>query len=111
MKSALISLTMQTVLALLYTMWQRNGNDGAGNVFIFIVWIYAALAIFLGCFGKPETFRTWPKSHSLIKIKDRLFNLVLVGGTAWAGHTVLATFYLMGWFLLLVRKEVSKEAA
>lgn len=109
MKSALTTLALQIGMIWLYCAWQINGSEGAGNVLVFLVWTIAILNIFCGCFCKPETFRALPKHPLLIMLVNRAFSLAVIGSMVWAGHTVLATFYMLGWFLIIMRKEVSKE--
>lgn len=109
MKSALTTLALQIGMIWLYCAWQINGSEGAGNMLVFFAWVIAALTIFCGCFCKPETFRNLPKDPMIFNLEKKAFNLAVIGGMVWAGHTVLATFYMLGWFLIIMRKEVSKE--
>lgn len=111
MKSVLVTIAIQISMIALYCAWQINGSEGAGNVLIFVLWTIAVLSIFCSCFCDPETFRNLPKNPALINFINRAFTVAVIAGAVWAGHTVLATFYMLGWFLICMRKEVSKEGA
>ena len=111
MKSVLSTLALQIWMISLYLIWQVDGSEGAGNVLVFVLWTIAVLNIFCSCFCDPETFRNLPKNPELINFINRAFSLAVIAGSVWAGHTVLATFYMLGWFLIFMRKEVSKEGA
>lgn len=110
MKSVLSTLALQIWMISLYLIWQVDGSEGAGNVLVFLAWVLSSLTIFCGCFCKPETFRNLPKASTLLSLEKKAFNVAVIAGAVWTGHTVLATFYLMGWLMIMMRKEVSKEA-
>lgn len=109
MKSALTTLALQIGMISLYLIWQIDNSEGASNVLIFVVWAIATLTIFCGCFCGPDTFRNWPKDSMIFNLEKKAFNLAVIAGAVWTGHTVLATFYMLGRFLIIMRKEVSKE--
>jgi hypothetical protein len=96
--------------ALMFWLWQFQGVERAGNVFLFFTWTISAAA-FLASFSKePPT-----KKHIAYETYLWVVALAWVAGLVWAGHPWTAATYLFAslWHfgLKVTKTKVDPEAA
>lgn len=79
-----------------FYIWQVQGSDGAGNLYLFLAWVIALGALlvgFTGCWSpalmKPTV--SWPIWWKWFE-RARTTGMIL--SAAWLGHEALAVFLL-----------------
>ena len=95
-------ISLNVLMALLLWHWKAHGAEGAGNMFLAVLWFYIVVGIAFGLLGdksmatKPgKVIRAlmWPKSFAWF--------LAL----AYFGHFVIAGFYLFSCFMYVIALE------
>lgn len=101
-------VVMDSLLGLMYYLWQVEGMDQAGNVFMFMVWFVGVGGVLMFFAGKPKAsdYRTRLLVHRWFCCAA---TLSFLAGTIWAGHIVAACFYTFGWIVMRSYEEKSKQ--
>lgn len=88
------AIAIDAAMAALFYLWQFKGEDGAGNVFIFIVWFFAIVSMLTG-FLKPEDKKKMV-AGPVFRTYQGVTDTAIVVALAWTGHYVAAVAYLIG---------------
>lgn len=102
-------LAIHVFIAGMYYLWQIEGVEQAGNVFIFYVWfigIAGTLTVFIPATENDYT----PRTVIQRVIRFAVAPLVLVG-TLWAGHIFAASVYAIAVLAAEARHKEAKKLA
>lgn len=103
-------LAMNAFFGAMYYMWQVEGVEQAGNVFLFLLWFIGVAGMLVGMFLPPDA-KLYRRNHPIHSTVARLCILVILFGAVWAGHPIAATFYLIGVCGAYAYNEKSKAIA
>lgn len=104
-----VVLAMDCLLAFMYYLWQIEGMEQAGSVFMFMIWFCGVGGILVMVAGSPKAKDHKPRLliHRWLSCVATLSFLV---GTIWAGHIVAACFYALSWVVMRGYGDRAKEA-
>ena len=102
-------LAIHVFIAGMYYLWQMEGVEQAGNIFIFWVW-FVGVAGSISIFIVPTANDYRPRTLIRGFIRFVVAPLTLLA-TLWAGHIAAATFYAISVLAAEVRHRKAKELA
>ncbi len=102
------TLALYAFLAAMYYLWQIEGMEQAGRVFIFYVWAMAVFSSLLAFF--TPSAKSHKPNRKALKAISRLLTLLVLLATIWAGHIVAAVAFAAGWFFAYVHFTKAREA-
>lgn len=93
----------------MFYLWQTEGVEQAGNVFMFMVWFCGIAGLFL-IFVNPTAKNYRPKipGHELV---SGMFSFAFLFATAWAGSFVAAALYAIAAISIRVHQSECKKLA
>lgn len=97
------SIVMEVFVASLFVAWKWYGIDGAGNVFLFLMWSAVVIRWAAGFFANKSTYKT--KRPAGFWVYRAISDFVLIAVMAWHGMFVLAGFYAVAHVLVEVSRE------
>lgn len=103
-------LAINGFFSVMYYLWQLEGVEQAGNVFLFLLWFFGIAGMLIGMFLPPDA-KLHRGNHPTHLAVARLCSLAILVGAVWAGHPIAATFYLLGVCGVHAYSEKSKALA
>lgn len=105
----LISALINLIFAFFAYLWVVHGSEGAGRVFLFILW-------FVGLMGMIKLFvpvskEGYTPSTKIGGFLSAFFGLGFVFTAVWAGHVVAASVYAVGCCMFYAHNDLCKDAA
>lgn len=105
----LIAVALNAFIASMYYLWQIEGIEQAGNIFMFWVWFFGITGSLL-LFVPPTANDYTPRTFARGVFRFTVMPLTLLG-TLWAGHIFAATVYAIASLSAEVRNKTAKALA
>lgn len=90
------SLSADIFLLLMFYLWQHLGYDGAGNVFLFITWVFSVVYLTVGIFGDKNLFKEAEIRPYGFIVYHIITEIILIVSLVWIVYFCLASIRLVG---------------
>lgn len=90
------SILFDAALAIMFYSWKVNHIEGAGNAFLFVMWLSVVLGLIaVREIAKPNANLSSLVSSPAFRAYQIISDLAYVLALAWFGHFVLAGLYAL----------------
>lgn len=92
-----------------FLLWQAEGLDGAGNVFLFMAWGLSICGILAALLADGKNFKNQPKHPLIYRVYKKVRSVGIVVAAAWLGMFWLAFAWVAALVLLWGRSQSVAE--
>lgn len=104
---AATTLAINAFILGMYYLWQFEGIEQAGNVFMFWVWFIGVVGTILVFI--PATANDYMPRTAIQKVFRFIVSPLILLGTIWAGHIFAATVYAIAALVAEARRKEAKR--